>query len=211
MGKAWSKTKVFILDGLLRPVRPIDMIRLGTYYGGWWIPKVDPNDGPAVCVGAGMDVSFDLELQRLGYAVYSVDPTPAAVEYVETRHPDLRLVPVGVGPKHGNLTFKQGETWRNSWSIAKVPGPNTITLPVVTVKELLESLGVDRPAILKLDIEGVEHEVIRSVVEDKVRPGCLCVEFDDNRMSRVLRTVRLLRSYGYRLLQIEGWNFIFVH
>jgi FkbM family methyltransferase len=214
--KLQLKLKIFMFEGLLRPVRPAGMVRFGSYYGGWWVQEVDPAQGAAFCVGAGTDVTFDLELQRLGYRVYTVDPTPSAVEYVEKSHPELTFIPVGVWHESGDLQFEQNPEWTEVWAIGAAktqqagPAASVQTLPVLTVKDLFDSTGEQRVAILKLDIEGAEHDVIRSMIRDAVRPRCLCVEFDDHRTVRVISTTRALRRYGYDLYQIEGLNFTFV-
>lgn len=207
------KVRVFALDGLLRPLRPMDMLRFGSYYGGWWIPAVDPSKGAAICVGAGLDVTFDLELQRLGYDVYAADPTPDSVKYVREYAPSLPLVPVGVWDTDGMLSFRQDATWGQSWMISEVApdGASDIveSFPVTTVKGLMDLVGVSRVAILKLDIEGAEHRVIRSLIADGIKPDTLCIEFDDQRLRKVISSTRALRAYGYDLYQIENFNFIF--
>ncbi len=189
----------------------MQMLRLGTYYGGWWIPRVEPSEGVAVCVGAGHDVSFDLELLRLGYRVYTVDPTPAAIEWVKRTAPGLTLVPVGVWDRTGEADFEENPSSEGSWAIGTIGrSASRTSLPVTTVKDLLATLDETEVAILKLDIEAAEHAVIRSLISDDVRPACLCVEFDDHRLGKVLQSVRLLERHGYGLLQIENFNFTFV-
>lgn len=214
MVKLWFKLRLFGLDIWLRPERPWDMVRLGSYYGGWWIPISTPADGTAVCVGAGLDVSFDLELQRLGYEVVTVDPTPAAVEFVTRRAPDLRLLPVGVWDQDGWLSFRQDARFPESWFPELTPTGEASacekSFPVHTIKSLLALIDNPEVAILKLDVEGAEHRVVQSLLADDVRPRTLCVEFDDNRTRSVLRTTRLIKRHGYTLHQIENLNFTFV-
>ncbi len=210
------KTKLFLLDGLLRPRRPYNMLRFGTYYGGWWIPRVDPSEGVAICVGAGLDVSFDLELHRLGYRVYTVDPTPASIEFVHTSVPELTLIPVGIWDSEGEIAFEQDERWNASWiCIDSAPRGGSITgriqtFPVTTVKALSESIGATQIALLKLDIEGAEHRVLRSIINDGLQPAVICVEFDDQRLRKVIDSTKLLGAYGYELIQLENFNFTFV-
>lgn len=213
--KARIKLTIFALESWLRPERPADMLRFGTFYGGWWIPEVDPSRGPAFCVGAGTDVTFDLELQRLGYTVYTADPTPAAVEYVTREHPGLSFFPVGVWSEDGELEFAQDEAWTESWAIGGNVSASTGTVamqkfPVMTVRSLIEHAGESEAGLLKLDIEGAEHAVLEQMIADGVRPHVLCIEYDDHRVRRVLSSTRLLQRAGYRLLQIEGLNYIYV-
>lgn len=214
VSKVVFKTKVFILEGLLQPIRPPRMLRLGTFYGGWWIPGVEPERGAAVCVGAGTDVSFDLELQRLGYRVYTVDPTPSAVEFVEATSPELTLVPVGVWSETGRLEFRRDAVWTESWMIGDtVPSGTRLddaeTFEVLSLTDLLQRIDEPEPAVLKLDIEGAEHAVLATMVEAGLRPRTLAVEFDDFRMRQVIATNKLLRRHGYDLLHIENLNYIY--
>lgn len=215
LGKARLKTKLFALESLLRPTRPPNMVRLGTFYGGWWIPEVDPAGSVAVCVGAGTDVTFDLELDRLGYRVFSVDPTPDALAHLEQFSDRLTVIPVGVWTHSGQVEFARDAVWSESWMIgASAPAhtdtADTDSMPVLTVADLVARTGAEEVAVLKLDIEGAEHAVLRSMLADGVRPRCLCVEFDDHRVRRVLASTRLLQRAGYELLQIEDLNYIFV-
>src|SRR6516162_1577380 len=63
---------------------PMDLVRLGTRRGGWVLPaKTVQAGGTAVCVGAGEDISFDVELNKLGFQVHTLDPTPRAKRHVE--------------------------------------------------------------------------------------------------------------------------------
>lgn len=214
--KVRMKTQIFLLEGWLRPLRPPQMIRLGTFYGGWWIPEVAPERGAAICVGAGTDVSFDVELQRLGYRVHTADPTPSAIEYVQREYPDLSFLPVGLWNEETELEFEQDSTWSESWmagsvrTSAEVGRGQVARFPVTTVRGLMERTGEDRVAVLKMDIEGAEHDVIAQMLADGVRPECLCIEFDDHRVRKVLASTKALRRAGYQLWHIEDLNYIFV-
>ena len=62
------------------------MIRLGTSYGGWHLPRELPLDSTSFVVSAGVgeDISFDLALQaRTGCQILLLDPTERAAKHVE--------------------------------------------------------------------------------------------------------------------------------
>ena len=60
-----------------------EVVRLGTAHGGWSVPTATiQSKGTAVCVGAGEDISFDVELNKRGFNVLTVDPTPRAKAHV---------------------------------------------------------------------------------------------------------------------------------
>lgn len=62
-----------------------DLKRLGTGYGGWQVPVNKIKKGSVCyCVGAGEDISFDVELvTKFGCEVFIFDPTPRAKAHFE--------------------------------------------------------------------------------------------------------------------------------
>ena len=74
-----------------------------------------------------------------------------------------------------------------------------------------------RLALLKVDIEGAEYEVLRSMLAAGVRPEQLLVEFDQINQPlsplfwvELVRVLRELRDAGYRLVHRERSNYVFV-
>lgn len=62
------------------------MEKLGTDYGGWWIPKnISLNEDSIVYSGgAGEDISFDLKLQdKYNCWIIIIDPTKRAIKHYE--------------------------------------------------------------------------------------------------------------------------------
>jgi len=62
------------------------LLRLGTNYGGWYLPADSGLNEASVCylAGAGEDISFDCALaSRFGCHVRIVDPTPKAISHFE--------------------------------------------------------------------------------------------------------------------------------
>lgn len=67
-----------------RLLPPGELLRLGTVYGGWIIPKDHglAADSLCYCAGAGEDISFECALvERFGCRVRVIDPTPRAVQH----------------------------------------------------------------------------------------------------------------------------------
>lgn len=206
--------RVFILLVWLKPERPLSMVRYGTKYGGWWIPEILPEGDLAVCAGAGMDISFDLELAARGLRVVTVDPTPSAVEYVKRTAPEIELVDVGLWDTDGVLRLQQDTVWSESWFPEEIPtgsaGGPVVEFQVLRLKTLLERLGDTNPVIVKLDIEGAEERVVPDMLRDGITPPVLCVEFDGRTIRRTRQLVRSIVKAGYVLWQIEDWNYTFV-
>jgi FkbM family methyltransferase len=223
-GLSWWVSWVFryqvlapLMNLYLRPRKPADLVRLGTYYGGWWVPESMLRPGTiAYCAGAGDDISFDLELHDRGMRVVTIDPTPTALAYangVAPKSDRFALVPVGLWDTATELRFYYPrDTTTVNYSILNLQRTSEyFTAEVKTLRQLMDDLGDDHIDILKLDIEGAELRVIESLVADGVRPAVLCVEYDQPAPVRdVLRSIRLLQQFGYRLVRIEMWNYIFL-
>jgi FkbM family methyltransferase len=202
---------------VLRPKARDEMVRLGSSYGGWWVPRESLQVGRvAYCFGAGEDVSFDLELVRHGLKVRVFDPTPRAVEYVSSLTAPgadgLVFEAIGVWHTTGSIRFYAPQDDRNvSHSAVNLQKTNSyFDAPVERLNEINHRHSDEPISILKLDIEGAEHVVIEGMLKDGIRPEVLCVELDQPCTTRtMLSTVRLLRQAGYGLERIEAWNYTF--
>src|SRR3546814_6680237 len=53
-----------------------------------------------------------------------------------------------------------------------------------SIASLMAELGHDRLDLLKVDVEGAEHEVIRSMLASGIRPTVLCMELDQPEIGR---------------------------
>ena len=87
-----------------------------------------------------------------------------------------------------------------------------------TIKTLMQTFGHAELSLLKLDVEGAEYEILASLLEVNIHPAILCVEFDegyqpmdDEYLTRILMQVRRMKTQGYLLTCIDGWNVTFMH
>lgn len=212
---------VFAWLGTLRNRR--SAIRLGSDYGGWTIPVGALNAASVCyCVGCGEDISFDLELIRwYQCAVHGFDPTPRSIEYVRKATAGIagyRFFEVGIWSSDGTVRFfSPANPSHVSHSITNLSGgDNYMEIPTRRLSRVLQELGHTRLALLKLDIEGAENEVIRTLLEDRLIIDILLVEFDElgfptpERVAGMKSSLQALFAYGYRLFNISGTNFTFV-
>jgi FkbM family methyltransferase len=223
-----------------------ELIKLGTSRGGWTLPRYSIRFGcTALCVGAGEDISFDVELNKRGVTVYTIDPTPRSKEHVrqvlsaaeegslvsvnrsDAEFYDLQgfdkrrftFLDVGLWEENTSMRFFAPQDHRHvSYSIVNLQHTDQwFEAKCMTLGSVCDSLNIRKVDILKLDIEGAEYAVLKNMVASELRPGILCVEFDEiinpldgDFMERILDAVRMLKGAGYRLRHVEDSNALFL-
>ena len=195
----------------------VPLVRIGSVYGGWWVPTSALRVGQvAYCIGAGEDITFDVGLLDAGCLVRTCDPTPRAVLHVKRDgpdHPNFRFAPLAVWSKDQALRFfEPRDPLHVSHSALNLQHTDSyIEVEARSLQGLLSHFGDQRMDLLKLDIEGAEHEVLASLSGLECLPATLCVEFDKVRPFReLLRTWRTLRRVGYKACKAERLNVLFL-
>lgn len=203
---------------LFRPNLRTDMVRLGSEYGGWWIPVTGiGSDSICYLAGVGTDISFDQALiERTNCHAWGFDPTPKALDWFNQSvgHLDnYTLLPFGFAGKSGELKFyAPANPDHVSHSTKNLQHTDSFfTARVKTIGDAMLALEHENLTLVKLDIEGAEHDTIKVMLADGIRPAVICVEFDQPEpFGWALRTVRLLKAAGYGIAMIEQFNFTFV-
>ena len=199
--------------------------RLGSDYGGWFVPTHDL--GPASVVysaGIGQDISFDKALMaRCGCRVYGYDPTPTSVEFIaqqfseKSLSPAFIFKPLGLWDAETQLQFFAPKTrgWTGSYSALNLQGTTvkeSISVPVKRLSTLMRENGHTCIDLLKMDIEGAEYRVINEIIENKIPVRWLCIEFDQPvPFWTTNRALQRLKEVGYQLCKVDRWNFVFQH
>lgn len=76
-----------------------------------------------------------------------------------------------------------------------------------TVKSIMREQGHNKIDLLKMDIEGVEHDVVRSMLEDNIYPEILLMEFDQPcEIQKIIDTIKFINGKGYDFCRLDGWN-----
>lgn len=216
--------------------RSVSIVRLGSNYGGWWIPRNalggDYRNPVLISVGLGHDVSFDQKFLEGNGFLIGLDPLASSIRFAERELGDYHrkhLLQMGLWKTDGEIAFfppkKEGH---DSWSITE-PGNASDQMEkfkVTTLSSLIHKfleISESDYLILKLDIEGAEFEVLRSDGLGLMRPNYLAVEIDylsklsffsfGLRIQRVVQVRKLLhqlRNLGYELIHTEHYNFFWI-
>ncbi len=186
------------------------LVKLGSLCGGWIVPaSAVHRGGTAICVGAGEDITFDVELNKRGFNVFTLDPTPRAKKHVAhvleaakvgspmvidnalSEFYDLQgfekhrfsFADVGVWNQDTSMRFFAPKNQNDvSHSIVNLQSTDAwFEAKCVTLRTFCDVHKISQIDILKLDIEGSEYAVLRNIVKKGPWPKILCVEFDEIR------------------------------
>jgi FkbM family methyltransferase len=217
-------------------IRKLELTRLGDAVAGWTLPtsKILPGT-TAVCVGAGEDITFDVELNKKGINVITIDPTPRAKAHV-----GLVLAAAASGssaPINNSqadfyklegfdcrrFTFLDIGLWNENTSkrFFAPRDPNCVSHSIVnmqrtttwfeakcmTLHTICEAMSIKNIQILKLDVEGAEYAVLKNIVDTGLLPEVLCVEFDEAANPLNLRAMKRI-SEAIALLKQSGYVFL---
>lgn len=198
-------------------------------------------DSVCYLVGAGEDISFDLGVAaKYGCPVHIFDPTPRAVAHFEgfvqhlkqgqpapcatsptgfyPAYPPvladrLHFHPCGIWDEDTTLRFfaPQNEAHVSHSLVNLQQSERFIEVPVRRLSGLMRELGHSKIDLLKLDIEGAEYQVIRSLLDDHIEVGILCIEFDESAanhldtkyLQRIETSLKALLAAGFRVIAKE--------
>jgi len=155
-------------------------------------------------------------IAEFGCEVHGFDPTPRAIQHVERvakDQPRYVFHAVGLWSERKLMRFFAPVDPRHvSHSLLNVQKTESFfEAQVERLAEIQRELGHTRVGLLKLDIEGAEYEVLRTLEEDSIFPQILCVEFDEffhpldaAFKTRIRDRVQRILSRGYELVHTSG-------
>lgn len=191
--------------------------RLGQGDGAWIVPvDLIRENSICYCVGVGDDASFDIALAHRSARVFSFDPTPRSVKYMEHLDYDqkrMTFLPVGIWNENTALKLYAPMNRQHiNLSVRDIHGTGEFfEVKCRRLRDVMTDLGHDHLDLLKLDIEGAWFEVLEDLINEKVSVSVLCVEFDSpTSLIKSLHTIRNLERIGLKMVNQDRDNFLFV-
>lgn len=227
----WFTIRIVVLGFLKPPYR--NLVRLGTSYGGWFIPQnflETEAKKNILSIGVGFDISFDQELSKIDANLVLVDPLLDCISFAQEKlssYEKCFFENVAVSNFDGTEAFFPPKNANHdAWSSTNIQSTSlkmSQIFPVVSLRTLLlkhESLFSSGLTYLKMDIEGAEVKVIPDLYNLKRKFDFVGIEFDflslipfldfRQRFNSILLArgfLRRLHAAGYRLVETDNFNF----
>jgi FkbM family methyltransferase len=146
------------------------LVDLGSAYGGWIMPGalIEPS-WLCYSVGAGGDISFDLELiERYGVTVRAFDAVAgyveeAAAQAAEEPRFSARQAAIAIADGPVLMQVTHDPQSRSVSPTHLYESSKSIELPGRSLRSLMDELGDERIDLLKLDIEGGEYQLLSAL------------------------------------------------
>jgi FkbM family methyltransferase len=224
------------------------MEKLGTNYGGWYVPtNMNLNENSVVYSGGvGEDMSFDLLLQcKYNCDVLLIDPTKRArthfnevklyysnkklftggiqqdyyscIQNLSPNFDKINYLNIGLWKCNDELKFfkQNNENYVSQSLLENMFGTNYDVVKVDSIKNIMENQGHNNIDLLKLDIEGAEIETINQMLDDKIYPTYVLIEFDlllknkdpNNSTKKLIN--RMITEENYKILKNDNLNITF--
>ena len=202
------------------------LYKYGSGHGQYYLPKLKKARKVTSILsgGAGDNISFDINLARLGYKVYLLDPTPKAKNFFLRKKKNNKVF--------NRIVYIDKALWnKNEYvnfylpikkkiishsTIQGFKNQKKILVKAITVKKLIKSLKIKKFYLIKLDIEGSEYFVIKDIIKNNIIIKYFLIEFDFLKKSnlikstsRLIEILLLLRKNNYKLIYIDNLNFTF--
>ena len=131
----------------------------------------------------------------------------------------IKMFPYGLHTEDGDKKFYK-PTNTEYVSHSAVPGMKSdafIVVPMKTLQTIMKELDHDHIDLLKIDIEGSECDVIDQMLDLRIFPKYLAIDFDlgwtgekIRDMDRCKSTVEKLTNHGYKIIHHENSDFSFM-
>lgn len=197
-------------------------LTLGNKGNDWTInPDKINNKAIVYSFGVGVDISFDLLMvEKFGCKIHAFDPTPKTIQWLSDRKlPDeFRFSDIGLADYDGNANFKlpANPEYVSGAFTSDDKNSQTIEVKVKRLKTIMQQLKHPHIDLLKMDIEGAEYDVIKSIVDDNLSIGQILIEFHhrfpEHGICKTKQAIKRLEEFGYHVFHIsangEEYSFI---
>ena len=167
-------------------------------YGEVYLLPETPGDGVIMDVGANIGLAAVwFGSQYPGRPIHCFEPLADNARMIGLNAPSARINRVAIGAMRGTTTLAVDADEVMASTIPYDHAVGTRTVDVTSLDDYTAKLGIDRVAILKIDTEGMELDVLAGAKEVLGRTEAIAIETHGAERHR--ETIRTLLDAGCRL------------
>ena len=182
------------------------------------------------CVGAHTDIAHDIDLAKLtGGDVNIFDPDPIARDYFNNVTADLscknqlHFHEYAINIEDKSCTFYKaskpgefGSLIKTGWSKSTPLLDETLQIESYTLKTVMKMLDHNSIDILKLDAEGLECDILENILECKIHPTIITIDFDLHARGCTktdidLNRIKMMTRYKSVIKKLKDTNYNIIH
>ncbi len=187
----------------------------GNAYGGFFAHPDSIKDTSIVySFGIGEDISFDLSLyQAHKCQVFCFDPTPKSIAWMSKQElpQTFSFYDYGISSKDEKVDFylpkNQDHVSGSLIQHKNINAENKVEVQMRTLQSVVAELGHTYIDVLKMDVEGVEYDVVEDVLNAEVTIGQILIEFHDrffeDGLHKSREVVQKLNAKGYQVFAVS--------
>ncbi|MDF1546558.1 MAG: FkbM family methyltransferase [Bacteroidales bacterium] len=202
------------LDKFIKQDIDVPVTTFGNNGAAWTlIPELLNESSIAYSFGVGTDISFDLSLiNHLDLQIFAFDPTPQSIDWIATQKlpKQFSLHPVGLANFNGKAKFHPPKN-SNHVSATMLEVEETkeqaYKVEVKTLATIMSELGHSNIDLLKMDVEGMEYDVIEDMKNVGLKPAQVLIEFHHRfkgvGIKKTVGAVNTMRQMGYKVFHVS--------
>jgi FkbM family methyltransferase len=182
--------------------------------------QLNSNPVTVIDVGANIgEVSFSFANNYPNATVYGFEPHPTTFQKLKRNHAlnsfkNLHLQNLGLGAQTGEVHFEEREIGNPGMNrVTSNPERSAHRITITTLDSFVTEKQVSSVSIIKIDVEGYEHEVLKgaSAILTNHKP-ILFIELDDSNLmeqgSNASDFIEFIESFGYTIEHAESAEII---
>lgn len=187
----------------------------GSKYGGFFVhPDILGSNSIVYSFGIGEDITFDETIiSKHNCQVFGFDPTPRSINWIEKQKLPNRFTfyPFGIDTISGEREFFLPKNEEHvSGSVVENGNINLarkVSVKMKTFQDIVTEHNHAKVDLVKMDIEGLEYNILPSILKENIKIGQILVEFHHRMLSGgkslTLNTIKLLQENGYLIFAVS--------
>ena len=187
--------------------------------GGWAICTDISFPATPLIYSFGIGDTIDFErtlIEKFNAEVHAFDPTPFVEAWLgDTETPqEFHFYPWALAGRDETLSLyprrrSDGKSSEEMFTLVPEAGEtsNAVTVAAKRLATVMDELGHDEIDILKMDVEGAEYEALHDLLDSKIYPKQILVEFHHRFASIGVEKTRViidrLKASGYQIVYIS--------